>query len=58
MVRKGLFLGYIISNKGIEVDKAKIDIIMNLPPPKSIKEVRGLFSGFYTTKKYYKSMVS
>jgi hypothetical protein len=49
MVRKGLILGHIISNKGFEVDKEKIDIIMNLPYPKSIKEIKGFLGhvGFY-----------
>ncbi|CAL8988435.1 unnamed protein product [Prunus brigantina] len=33
MVRQGIVLGHVVSSKGIEVDKAKIDIISNLPPP-------------------------
>ena len=33
MVSKGIVLGHIISEKGIEVDKAKIDLISKLPPP-------------------------
>ncbi|CAL8988636.1 unnamed protein product [Prunus brigantina] len=35
MVRQGIVLGHVVSSKGIEVDKAKIDIISNLPPPSS-----------------------
>jgi hypothetical protein len=31
MVKKGIVLGHIISSNGIEVDKAKIDLIPNLP---------------------------
>ena len=38
MVRRGIVLGHMISSEGIEVDKAKIDLIENLPPPKTIKE--------------------
>ena len=30
MVRQGIVLGHIVSNRGIEVDKAKIEIIKNL----------------------------
>jgi len=40
MVKKGIGLGHIISRDGIEVDKAKTDLIVNLPPPTCVKEVR------------------
>lgn len=30
----------IISHKGIEVDKTKVDIIKNLPNPKTIRDIR------------------
>ncbi|GKB89573.1 reverse transcriptase domain-containing protein, partial [Tanacetum coccineum] len=33
MVKEGIVLGHKISNKGIEVDKAKIDVISKLPHP-------------------------
>ena len=33
-------MSYSISSKGIEVDKAKIDIISKLPPPMKAKGVR------------------
>ena len=33
MVEQGIVLGHIISSRGIEVDKSKIDIIHSLPPP-------------------------
>ena len=35
MVQKGVVLGHIVSNKGIEVDKAKVKVIEKLPPPTS-----------------------
>ncbi|KAH9793571.1 hypothetical protein KPL71_004566 [Citrus sinensis] len=38
MVKQGIVLGHIISSKGIEVDKAKMDLISNLPPPKTVRE--------------------
>ncbi|KAH9697871.1 hypothetical protein KPL71_023794 [Citrus sinensis] len=38
MVKHGIVLGHIISSKGIEVDKAKVDLIFNLPPPKTVRE--------------------
>jgi len=39
MVKKGIVLGHIIFQDGIEVDKAKTDLIINLPPPTCVKEV-------------------
>ena len=44
MVRQGIVLGHIVSDKGIEVNKAKIEVIENLQPPKTIREIRS-FSG-------------
>ncbi|RVW22852.1 Retrovirus-related Pol polyprotein from transposon 297 [Vitis vinifera] len=40
MVRQGIVLGHIISEKGIEVDKAKVELIAKLPSPTTIKGVR------------------
>ena len=36
MVTNGIVLGHIVSSIGIEVDKSKIELIANLPTPKSI----------------------
>ncbi|RDY03683.1 Retrovirus-related Pol polyprotein from transposon opus, partial [Mucuna pruriens] len=36
MVTKGIVLGYLVSSRGIEVDKSKIDIISSLPNPISV----------------------
>ncbi|XP_038707263.1 uncharacterized protein LOC120002571 [Tripterygium wilfordii] len=49
MVQEGIVLGHRISQKGIEVDKAKIELIEKLPPPTSVKEVRSFLghAGFY-----------
>ncbi|GKC65334.1 reverse transcriptase domain-containing protein [Tanacetum coccineum] len=40
MVKEGIMLGYNVSEAGLEVDKAKIDIISKLPPPLISKLVR------------------
>jgi hypothetical protein len=40
MVREGIFLGHKISEKGIEVDKAKIEVIEQLPPPTNVEGIR------------------
>ena len=49
MVEKGSVLGHIVSCRGIEVDKAKIDLVVNLPYPTSVREVRSFLghAGFY-----------
>ncbi|RDY02542.1 Retrovirus-related Pol polyprotein, partial [Mucuna pruriens] len=49
MVSEGIVLGQLVSNKGIEVDKSKIDIITYLPNPTSVREVRSFLghAGFY-----------
>src|SRR4030067_2158510 len=49
MVTHGIVLGHIVSSKGIEVDKSKIELIANLPTPKSVKDVRSFlgYAGFY-----------
>ncbi|GJX74517.1 reverse transcriptase domain-containing protein [Tanacetum coccineum] len=38
MVKEGIVLGHKISKKGIEVDKAKIDVIAKLPHPTTVKD--------------------
>ncbi|KAK0581724.1 hypothetical protein LWI29_017165 [Acer saccharum] len=49
MVREGIVLGHRISSEGIEVDKAKIEVIEKLPPPTSVKGIRSFLghAGFY-----------
>ncbi|RDY06011.1 hypothetical protein CR513_10077, partial [Mucuna pruriens] len=49
MVTEGIMLGHLVSNRGIEVDKAKINIITSLPNPASVREVRSFLGhvGFY-----------
>nr|GEW31572.1 reverse transcriptase domain-containing protein [Tanacetum cinerariifolium] len=45
MVKEGIVLGHKISKNGIEVDKAKIDVIVKLPHPTTVKGIdfMGLF---------------
>ena len=49
MVTFGIMLGHVVSSKGIEVDKAKVDLILNLPTPKTVRDVRSFLghAGFY-----------
>jgi hypothetical protein len=49
MVKQGNILGHIISHQGIEVDKVKVDLISNLPSPRTMKEICSFLGlvGFY-----------
>jgi hypothetical protein len=49
MVREGIVLGHLISERGIEVDRAKIEVIEQLPPPVNVKGIRSFLGhvGFY-----------
>ena len=40
MVTEGIVLGHIISEKGIKVDPTKVELISNLSPPSSVKQIR------------------
>ena len=39
-------LGFLVSERGIEVDLSKIKAILEMPPPRSEKEIRGFLSRF------------
>jgi len=43
MVTHGIVLSHVISHSGIEVDKAKTDLIVNLPPPTIVKAIKSFF---------------
>jgi hypothetical protein len=49
MVREGILLGHKILVNGIEVVKAKIEVIEQLPPPTNVKGIRSFLGhvGFY-----------
>ncbi|XP_048602322.1 uncharacterized protein LOC125581268 [Brassica napus] len=49
MVKEGIVLGHKVSEKGIEVDKAKIDVMVGLAPPRTVKDIRSFLghAGFY-----------
>jgi hypothetical protein len=49
MVKGGIVLGHRVSERGIEVDKAKINVIEQLSPPTNIKGIRSFLghASFY-----------
>ncbi|WMV30746.1 hypothetical protein MTR67_024131 [Solanum verrucosum] len=49
MATEGIVLEHKVTAKGIEVDKAKIDLIAGLPPPNIVKGIKSFLghAGFY-----------
>jgi len=49
MVTERIVLGHKISKEGIELDRAKVDVIEKLPPPVNVKGIRSFLRhvGFY-----------
>ena len=60
MVTQGIVLGHIASKKGIEVDKAKVELISNLPTPKCVRNIRSFLghAGFYRRLVKYFSAIA
>nr|GEV74407.1 reverse transcriptase domain-containing protein [Tanacetum cinerariifolium] len=55
MVKEGIVLGHKISKNGIEVDKAKVDVIAKLPHPTTVKAIRSFLGhvGFYRSTSWF-----
>jgi hypothetical protein len=63
----GILLGHIVCKKGLLVDPAKIAVIVNLPPPKIVRQLRAtlghtryykkIIKGYAHIKKRYKVLV-
>ena len=49
MVQEVVVCGHLVSGKGLEVDKAKIEVIQNLHLPTTLKDLRSFLGhlGFY-----------
>jgi hypothetical protein len=49
MVKQAIVLEHVISKRGIEVDKAKVETVEQLPPPTDVKSLRSILghAGFY-----------
>nr|GFC08013.1 reverse transcriptase domain-containing protein [Tanacetum cinerariifolium] len=60
MMKEGIKQGHKISKKGIEVDKAKIEVILKLPHPTTVKGIRSFLGheGFYRRFIKYFSKIS
>nr|GEX53910.1 reverse transcriptase domain-containing protein [Tanacetum cinerariifolium] len=56
MCREGIILGHKISKSGIEVDRAKVDVIAKLPHPTTVKGVRSFLG--HADKKGYENLTA
>lgn len=45
-------LGYIVLAKGIEVDPRKVQVIMDMPPPQNISQLRSLQGCLQSIKRF------
>ncbi|GJY11504.1 reverse transcriptase domain-containing protein [Tanacetum coccineum] len=57
MVKEGIVLGHKISKKGIEVDKAKIDVIAKLPHPTTVKGISLFIRSFLGHAGFYRRFI-
>lgn len=57
MVGEGLVLGHKISRKGIEVDKAKIEVILKPLPMTNVKGIRSLLEQASFYRKFIKDFL-
>jgi hypothetical protein len=53
MVKQGIVLGHVIFERGIEVDKAKVEVVEKLPPPTDIKSLRS----FLGHERFYRRFI-
>ncbi|RDX94914.1 Retrovirus-related Pol polyprotein from transposon 17.6, partial [Mucuna pruriens] len=53
MVIEGIVLGHLVSSRGIEVNKAKVNIITSLPNPTSVRDVHS----FLAHVRFYKQFI-
>ena len=54
MVNEGIVLGHKISERGIEVDKAKVDAIEKMPCPKDAKGIRSFLGHAGSYRRFIK----
>ncbi|MBW0566994.1 hypothetical protein O181_106709 [Austropuccinia psidii MF-1] len=43
------YLGYVVSSEGLKMDQAKVQLILNWPPPRNLKDIQSFlgFANFY-----------
>ncbi len=56
--RKLKFLGHVISREEIRIDPEKIKKIVNIEPPKNLKELKSRLGFFFFYRQYIKGFLS
>ena len=57
-VKVGKLLGFLVSDRGIEVDPSKIKAILEMPPPRSEKEIRGFLGRLQYISRFIAKLTS
>ena len=57
-VTTGKLLGFLVSDRGIEIDPSKIKAILEMPPPKSEKEIRGFLGQLQYISRFIAKLTS
>ena len=55
MVAQGIVLGHVVSKEGIEIDKAKVELISNLPTPNCVKDIRSFLNHVWFYRRFIKN---
>lgn len=48
----GKLLGFIVSNKGVEINPAKVKEIIDMQPPSTLKQLRGLQGRLHSIRRF------
>jgi hypothetical protein len=57
MVKQGIVLGHVISERGIEVDNAKVETVEQLQPPTDVKSLRSFLDHIRFYKRFIKDFL-
>ena len=57
-VTAGKLLGFLVSDRGIEVDPSKIKAVLDMPPPKSEKEMKGFLGQLQYISRFIAKLTS
>ncbi|XP_028105505.1 uncharacterized protein LOC114304541 [Camellia sinensis] len=52
------FLGFVVQNKGIEIDPTKIKAIAEMPPPRNLTELKGLQGRLAYIRRFISNLAS